>query len=87
MVDDGSSDGTAAHVLEVQVGHPAVTLHRLAVNHGKGFAVRPGMLAARGELRLMADADGATPIGELKRLEAAIQAGAVPGRGGHRALW
>ena len=76
VVDDGSSDGTATHVLEAQAGHPAVTLHRLAVNHGKGFAVRAGMLAARGELRLMADADGATPIGELKRLEAAILAGA-----------
>ena len=58
VVDDGSSDGTATHVLEAQAGHPAVTLHRLAVNHGKGFAVR------------------ATPIGELKRLEAAILAGA-----------
>ena len=76
VVDDGSSDGTAAHVLEAQAGHPAVTLHRLAVNHGKGFAVRAGMLAARGELRLMADADGATPIAELKRLEVAMQTGA-----------
>ncbi|MBF8288528.1 MAG: Glycosyl transferase, family 2 [Candidatus Rokubacteria bacterium] len=34
------------------------------------------MRAARGKLRLMADADGATPIGEVKRLEAAIHAGA-----------
>jgi dolichyl-phosphate beta-glucosyltransferase len=34
------------------------------------------MRAARGDLRLMADADGATPIAEFKRLETAIQAGA-----------
>lgn len=76
VVDDGSRDETAARVLEAQAGHPSVTLHRLAENHGKGFAVRAGMRAARGALRLMADADGATPIGEVKRLEAAIHAGA-----------
>jgi dolichyl-phosphate beta-glucosyltransferase len=34
------------------------------------------MAAARGQCRLFADADGATPIGELKRLEAALAAGA-----------
>ena len=76
VVDDGSTDETAARVLEAQTAHPSVTLHRLAVNRGKGFAVRAGMRAARGLLRLMADADGATPIGEVKRLEAAIHAGA-----------
>jgi dolichyl-phosphate beta-glucosyltransferase len=76
VVDDGSADETAARVLEAQSIHPAVTLHRLAENRGKGFAVRAGMRAARGDLRLMADADGATPIAEVKRLEAVIQAGA-----------
>jgi len=76
VVDDGSRDETAARVLDAQAAHASVTLHRLATNHGKGFAVRAGMRAARGELRLMADADGATPIGEVKRLEAAIHAGA-----------
>ncbi len=75
VVDDGSSDHTAARVLEAQEAHPGVTLHRLAENHGKGFAVRAGMLAARGDLRLMTDADGATPIREVERLEAAIEAG------------
>ena len=76
VVDDGSADETAARVLEAQAIHQGVTLHRLAENHGKGFAVRAGMRAARGALRLMADADGATPIAEVKRLEAVIQAGA-----------
>jgi dolichyl-phosphate beta-glucosyltransferase len=76
VVDDGSADETAARVLEAQAIHQAVTLHRLAENRGKGFAVRAGMRAARGDLRLMADADGATPIAEVKRLEPAIQAGA-----------
>jgi dolichyl-phosphate beta-glucosyltransferase len=76
VVDDGSADETAARVLEAQAIHQAVTLHRLAENRGKGFAVRAGMRAARGDLRLMADADGATPIAEVKRLETVIQAGA-----------
>jgi dolichyl-phosphate beta-glucosyltransferase len=76
VVDDGSRDETAARVLEAQAAHPAVTLHRLGANHGKGFAVRAGMRAARGLLRLMTDADGATPIAEVKRLEAAIHSGA-----------
>jgi dolichyl-phosphate beta-glucosyltransferase len=76
VVDDGSADETAARVLEAQSIHPAVTLHRLAENRGKGFAVRAGMRAARGDLRLMTDADGATPIAEVKRLETVIQAGA-----------
>ena len=76
VVDDGSVDPTAARVLEARATYPAVTLHQLAQNRGKGFAVRAGMGVARGGLRLMADADGATPIGEVKRLETAIQAGA-----------
>ena len=76
VVDDGSEDETAARVLEAQAIHQAVTLHRLAENRGKGFAVRAGMRAARGDLRLMADADGATPIAEVKRLDTVIQAGA-----------
>jgi dolichyl-phosphate beta-glucosyltransferase len=38
--------------------------------------VRAGMLAARGAFRLFADADGATPIAEVKRLEAALEDGA-----------
>jgi len=76
VVDDGSADETAARVLEAQASHRDVTLHRLPENHGKGFAVRAGMRVACGALRLMADADGATPIAEVKRLEAAIEAGA-----------
>jgi dolichyl-phosphate beta-glucosyltransferase len=56
--------------------HPALRCLGLPANRGKGAAVRAGMEAARGALRLMADADGATPIVEVKRLEAAVQAGA-----------
>lgn len=76
VVDDGSRDGTVERVREVAAGRPAVTVHALAENRGKGHAVRVGMADASGALRLMADADGATPIAEVRRLETAIEQGA-----------
>ncbi len=74
VVDDGSTDGTPA-VVEAR-RHASVRVLRLERNAGKGAAVRAGMLAARGAYRLFADADGATPIAEIKRLEPALAAGA-----------
>ncbi len=76
VVDDGSTDGTLTCVEMVGRRHPAVRGLRLAENAGKGSAVRRGMLAVTGQRRLFTDADGATPIAELKRLEAAFAAGA-----------
>jgi len=76
VVDDGSRDQTASLVEKVGTENPAVQLLRLPRNRGKGCAVRAGMQQARGRLRLMADADGATPIVELERLEAALREGA-----------
>jgi dolichyl-phosphate beta-glucosyltransferase len=75
VVDDGSTDGTAAAVLAVAARQPAVRLLPLGRNRGKGAAVRAGMLVARGERRLFTDADGATPIAELKRMEPALATG------------
>jgi dolichyl-phosphate beta-glucosyltransferase len=76
VVDDGSVDETAQRVREFGGAHPSVGLISLPRNRGKGHAVRAGMQAARGALRLMTDADGATPIIEVKRLEAAVLGGA-----------
>ena len=76
VVDDGSSDGTFAAALsskDTQLQHGEVRVMKLLANRGKGFAVRAGMLAARGQLLLMADADGATSIRDLERLERAVQ--------------
>jgi dolichyl-phosphate beta-glucosyltransferase len=75
VVDDGSRDGTIDRVRET-AGEAPVRVIPLGGNEGKGAAVRHGMLAAVGAYRLFADADGATPIAELKRLEAALGAGA-----------
>jgi len=75
VVDDGSRDETARRVRQFGIDAPAVRLICLHGNRGKGAAVRAGMLAAQGTLRLMADADGATPIGEIARLEHALAKG------------
>jgi len=74
VADDGSTDGTPEIVEAGRLG--AVRVLRLQPNGGKGAAVRAGMLAATGVYRLFADADGATPIEELKRLEPMLVAGA-----------
>jgi dolichyl-phosphate beta-glucosyltransferase len=72
VVDDGSTDATAG---AARAARGPIEVLRQATNRGKGYAVRTGMLAARGELRLMTDADLSTPIEELERLEAALGAG------------
>lgn len=75
-VDDGSRDGTAALVRRLSAELPELRLIRLPANRGKGYAVRTGVVNARGERVLFADADGATPFAEVERLEAELDAGA-----------
>ena len=75
VVDDGSTDGTAALVRSrPEVAADAtVRLGVLTVPHGgKGAAVRAGMLAAEGDLVVFADADMATPPDQLPLLVAAL---------------
>jgi dolichyl-phosphate beta-glucosyltransferase len=76
VVDDGSRDDTSGLARRLSDELSEVRLIRLAANHGKGYAVRTGVLNARGRTVLFADADGATPFGEIARLEAALEAGA-----------
>ena len=76
IADDGSADGTQDAVAPMVRANGSVRVLRRDRNEGKGSAVRWGMLAARGDYRLFTDADGATPIGEVKRLEAALMGGA-----------
>lgn len=76
VVDDGSQDDTIKVVRGFANIEPALRVIPLPTCIGKGGAVRQGMLAARGRLQLFTDADGATAITELDRLEQAIRDGA-----------
>jgi dolichyl-phosphate beta-glucosyltransferase len=75
VVDDGSRDHTSGVVGRLARAWPELRLIRLAQNHGKGYAVRTGVVNAVGSSVLLADADGATPIAELERLEEALHQG------------
>jgi glycosyltransferase involved in cell wall biosynthesis len=76
VVNDGSTDGTVATVRRDWTGSdPDVTLHVLdnPQRHGKGFAVRQGMLKAEGKQILFTDADLSSPLEEYRKLNAALQ--------------
>ncbi|MBI2192267.1 MAG: glycosyltransferase family 2 protein [Planctomycetes bacterium] len=69
VVDDGSSDGTARAV------SPPAKVLRNESNHGKGYAVRQGILAATGEFRVFMDADLSVPPEYLQPLLRMLEEG------------
>jgi glycosyltransferase involved in cell wall biosynthesis len=75
VVDDGSKDGTVALCERLAATMPNLRVLATSPNRGKGHAVRVGMLAARGRVRVMCDADGSMPATELPRLLAPIADG------------
>ena len=72
VVDDGSRDDTAAVALAARIPHLQLLVQ--TPNRGKGAAVRMGMLAARGQIRVMMDADCSMPPEQLPKLLAPILA-------------
>ncbi|MFJ9027491.1 dolichyl-phosphate beta-glucosyltransferase [Streptomyces sp. NPDC102274] len=74
VVDDGSTDRTAAVAAEAAAGEPRVRVLTGGGNHGKGHALRQGVLASNGRRVLLTDADLATPIDELDRLDKQLTA-------------
>jgi dolichyl-phosphate beta-glucosyltransferase len=76
VVNDGSRDNTAALVRRFAEKDPALRLVENPGNRGKGYAVRNGMLSARGEVIVFSDADLSSPIEEMPKLLAALAAGA-----------
>ncbi|MFB6977460.1 dolichyl-phosphate beta-glucosyltransferase [Streptomyces scopuliridis] len=74
VVDDGSTDGTAAVAAEAAAGEPRVRVVTGGGNFGKGHALRQGVLASTGRRVLLTDADLATPIEELDRLDKQLTA-------------
>ena len=72
VVDDGSTDATVSVAVAVAAADRRVRVLSYRPNRGKGFAVRTGMLAARGELVVFTDADGSYRPSDLDRIVAAL---------------
>jgi dolichyl-phosphate beta-glucosyltransferase len=74
IVDDGSSDDTAAAALKLTAKYPKCDIRvvTLEKNLGKGGAVRHGMLFGGGGRLLMVDADDASRFADLEDLWTAM---------------
>ena len=68
VVNDGSKDKTAEIVRDRISNNKNLRLIDNKKNHGKGYVVRQGMLAAIGEHRLFTDADNSTSIDQIEKM-------------------
>ncbi|NUM34235.1 MAG: glycosyltransferase family 2 protein [Candidatus Brocadiae bacterium] len=73
VVEDGSKDKTAQIVREFCQRYSCVHLLQNPGNRGKGYAVKEGALAAKGEYVLFTDADNSTPIEEVEKLLSVLE--------------
>src|SRR5258706_13936023 len=72
VVDDGSTDQTAAVAETFRARIPQLRVVPNGENRGKGYSVRHGMTEARGDIVLFTDADLSAPIEEADKLLAAL---------------
>lgn len=68
VVDDGSADRTAVVANDLIKDWPGFQIIGYQPNRGKGYAVKTGMLSAKGDWRLLMDADNSTDISEIEKL-------------------
>jgi len=73
VVDDGSADQTAAVVRAAFAAEPRARVISYQPNRGKGYAIRTGVLASRGDCVIFLDADLSTPVDEIPRALAELQ--------------
>ena len=88
IVDDGSSDKTAAIAETSCAKFPDIKSRviRYEKNRGKGYAVKTGLLAASADIALFSDADLSTPIEEMPKLVEPIKQNKFDVTFGSRAL-
>ncbi len=88
IIDDGSKDQTAEIAEKACAEFPEIATQviRYEKNRGKGYAVKTGLEAAKGDIALFSDADLSTPITELPKLISPIQNGEFDVTFGSRAL-
>ena len=77
VVDDGSTDGTVAIAEAAARRDRRVRVIPSRPNRGKGYVVRTGMLAARGDVVVFTDADGSYGPAEVDRVVRALASAPV----------
>ncbi len=75
VVEDGSPDNTAEVARNYALQIPYLQVIDNDENHGKGYVVRQGLLAAKGKYRVFLDADGSTSISHLDTFLPQLEAG------------
>jgi len=70
VVDDGSTDRTLETAEKICAEYSSLKTKVLGCekNHGKGYAVRKGLIKSSGDIALFTDADLSAPISELPKL-------------------
>lgn len=68
VVNNGSKDRTAEMVSDLTSDLKNLRLIDNKDNRGKGFAVKQGMLEARGDYRIFTDADNSTSIDQIEKM-------------------
>lgn len=76
LVDDGSTDGTAAAATALCAREPGFRLLRHERNRGFGAGLRTGVAASDGDVVVSYDADCAYPATDVTRLLAVVERGA-----------
>lgn len=74
VVDNNSNDGTGDVARQHSGQYPQIRVLR-EERQGKGYAVRTGMLAAEGQIRLFMDADHSTTIDHYDRFAPYLEQG------------
>ncbi|MEZ4642994.1 MAG: glycosyltransferase family 2 protein [Chloroflexota bacterium] len=73
---DGPTDDTLRIIEAFAVGKEDVRWLDRKVNQGKGYTLREGMLAAKGQIRLFMDADNSTDIAHFEKMKPLFEQGA-----------
>lgn len=68
VVDNGSKDNTAKVVKDLEGQIKGLKLISGASGNGKGFAVKLGMIQAKGDYRIFTDADNSTSLDQIEKM-------------------
>ncbi|MGH7782810.1 MAG: dolichyl-phosphate beta-glucosyltransferase [Candidatus Binatia bacterium] len=69
VVLDGPTDSTPEILANLSHHVSHLTVLERAVNRGKGFTVKEGMLRAKGQIRLFTDADNSTDLAHFDKMK------------------